>query len=251
MRRPMLAGNWKMFKDAAQVRSFAEDFIPAVKGLDDRDILICPPCLFVQTLAQLFAGTRIQVGAQHIHWEDEGAFTGEISAPMVLSTGATHTLIGHSERRQYFAESDADVKRRIQAAQRHGLTPVVCIGETLEEREAGQTLAVLERQLREGLPAMGPEDSRELILAYEPVWAIGTGKTATPEIAQEAHAFIRKTLAELFTDTLAREMRILYGGSVKPDNIDTLMEKPDIDGALVGGASLQVASFARIIQFKG
>ena len=185
-----------------------------------------------------------------MHWEKEGAFTGETSADMLLAVGCTHVIIGHSERRQYFAETDESVNKKMKAAFQHGLTPIVCVGETLQEREDGSTLKVVERQVKVGAAGLTPEQSAKLVIAYEPVWAIGTGKTATPEQAQEVHAMIRKMLGGLYGEATAQKIRILYGGSVKPDNVDSLMAKPDIDGGLVGGASLKASDFARIVKYQ-
>jgi len=189
------------------------------------------------------------LGAQNLHWEPQGAFTGEVAGPMLRAAGCSHAIIGHSERRQYFGETNETVAKKVASALTHGLVPIVCIGETLQEREAGNTLAVVERQLRHGLPQQGTAAIGALVIAYEPVWAIGTGKVATPEQAQEVHAFIRRILAELGGKEEAQACRILYGGSVKADNVDELMRQPDIDGALVGGPSLQVESFVRIAKF--
>ena len=246
MNKPMLAGNWKMFKTVAEAEAFAAAFKTAVADVTDRDILICPPAIHLDRLGQIFAGTNVSLGGQNLYWEDQGAFTGEISGPMLKSTGATFALIGHSERRQYFGETDATVNQRTNAALKHGLVPVVCVGETLAQREAGQTMSLIETQVRGGLDGI----EAEVLVAYEPVWAIGTGKTATPAMAQEVHAGIRRVLADMRGHDYAAKTRILYGGSVKPDNIDELMREPDIDGVLVGGASLDVESFARIVKFK-
>jgi len=246
MNRPMLAGNWKMFKTISEAEAFATAFKAAVEGVVDRDILICPPALQLDRLNQVLAGSNVSLGGQNLYWEDQGAFTGEISAPMLKSAGAAYVLIGHSERRQYFGETNATVNRRVQAALKHGLIPVVCVGETLEQREAGQTMSLIEAQVREGLAGV----SADVLIAYEPVWAIGTGKTATPAMAQEVHAGIKQVLTDMWGADKAARTRILYGGSVKPENIDELMREPDIEGVLVGGASLDVESFARIVKFK-
>jgi triosephosphate isomerase (TIM) len=246
----MIAGNWKMFKTLGEALSFAGDLKGRVADAGGTEILLCPASLYIAPLAGVLTGSAIQVGAQNVFWEDSGAFTGEESAPMLRSAGATHTLIGHSERRQLFHETDETVNKRLNAALKGGLVPIVCVGETLEEREAGNTTVVVDRQVRQGLAGLGSTVAASIVVAYEPVWAIGTGKTATPELAQEVHAFIRKTLTQLFGDDAAGKIRILYGGSVKPDNVDALMAQQDIDGALVGGASLDAASFERIIRFK-
>lgn len=251
MRTPMLSGNWKMFKTLAEAKDFAASFAQAVQGMEGREILICPPYPYLATLAEAWKDTPIHVGAENIFWEDEGAYTGEVSGPMIASCGATFALVGHSERRQYFDETDETVNKRINAAFKHNLTPVVCVGETLEERESGNAMDVISTQIKDGLQGLNTDQAAQLLIAYEPVWAIGTGKTATPEIAQEVHAHIRAQLAEIFGKDTADKIRILYGGSVKPGNVDELMAKPDIDGTLVGGASLDVASFERIVKFKG
>lgn len=250
MRKPLIAGNWKMFKTFEEVRSYAGDIARRAAGIDWTDMLICPPFVYIQSLVEVFAGTGIHVGSQNVFWEDSGAFTGEISAPMLVSIGARYAIIGHSERRQLFGETDETVGRRLAAALRHGLNPIVCVGETLSEREAGKTFDIVNAQLAKGLAGLGAGQAAGLVIAYEPVWAIGTGKTATPEIAQEVHAFVRKTLAGLFGSETAAKVRVLYGGSVKGENIDALMAQEDIDGALVGGASLDAASFERILRFK-
>ncbi len=242
----MLAGNWKMFKTVAEAEAFAAAFKQAVAGVNDRDILICPPAIHLDRLNKVFEGSNVSLGGQNLYWEDQGAFTGELSAPMLKSAGATYVLIGHSERRQYFGETNATVNQRVQAALKHGLMPVVCVGETLAQREAGQTLSLIETQVREGLEGI----SAEVLVAYEPVWAIGTGKTATPAMAQEVHAGIKRVLKDMWGEAKAARTRILYGGSVKPDNIDELMRELDIEGVLVGGASLDVESFARIVKFN-
>ena len=251
MRRPLIAGNWKMFKTLTDVNAFADAFIQAVGGVSGRAIVICPPSIYLERLVQAFKGTQIKVGAQNVYWEDQGAFTGEVGAPMLKSLGVTFVIVGHSERRQYFGETDTSVNKRILSALKSGLVPIVCVGETLEQREAGHTMTVIDTQVRQGLKGLGQEQAAGVIIAYEPVWAIGTGRTATPDIAQEVHAHIRVIMSDLFGDSIANNTPILYGGSVKPDNIDELMAKPDVDGALVGGASLDVASFERIVKFKG
>ncbi len=250
-RKPLIAGNWKMFKAEAEAVLFAEELAQRVGDVQDRDILICPPSVYIYPVLHALTDTPVMVGAQNVFWEDQGAFTGEVSAPMIRSLGARHAIIGHSERRQYFAETDETVNRRLMACLRAGLTPIVCVGESLQEREAGRTLDVVGAQLKAGLARVKADDAPGIIIAYEPVWAIGTGRTATPGIAQEVHAFIRSTLAGIFGTEVSAAVRILYGGSVKPDNIDELMAQADIDGALVGGASLEVASFERILRYKG
>jgi triosephosphate isomerase len=251
MRKPLIAGNWKMFKTEDEAVLFAEELAGRVVDVQDREILVCPPALYIYPVVHALVDSPVLVGAQNIFWEDQGAFTGEMSAPMLKSTGARFALIGHSERRQYFFETDETVNKRLMACLKAGITPVVCVGETLAEREAGRTLPVISAQIKGGLKDVTNAQAEHLVIAYEPVWAIGTGKTATPEIAQEVHGFIRSQLKDLFGPEIAVSIRVLYGGSVKPDNIDLLMAKEDIDGALVGGASLEVASFERIIRYRG
>jgi len=246
---PLIAGNWKMHATRSEAVALAEGIKVAAAGLAGREVLLAPPFTVLETVARVVEGSKISLAGQNLHWEPKGAFTGEVSAPMLRDVGCTHVIIGHSERRQYFGETDDTVAKKIASAQAHGLVPIVCIGEMLAEREAGQTLAVIERQLRRGLLGRDAAAIRASVVAYEPVWAIGTGKVATPEQAQEVHAFIRRTLTDVGGRDAAAACRILYGGSVKPDNIDELMRQADIDGALVGGASLQVESFARIVKF--
>jgi len=251
MRKPLIAGNWKMFKDLDEVEVFADEFIKKVADITERDMLICPPYVYIQTLAKAFEGTPVKVGSQNVFFEDQGAYTAEISAPMLASIGAHYAIIGHSERRQYFSETDETVNKRLFASLKAGLIPIVCVGESLEERDAGKTFDVVGTQIRHGLSGLDAAQAKTLVIAYEPVWAIGTGKTATPEMAQEVHTYIRSVITKLFGTERGESIRILYGGSVKSENVDALMEKPDIDGALVGGASLDAASFERIIRFKG
>ena len=246
----LIAGNWKMYGTRPEAVALAEGVKAGVAGVSGREVLVAPPFTALETVASVLRGGGVLLAGQNLHWEPKGAFTGEVSAPMLRAAGCTHVIIGHSERRQYFGETDETVAKKVAAAQGHGLVPIVCIGETLEEREAGRTLAVVERQLRRGLLGQQAAAIRALVIAYEPVWAIGTGKVATPEQAQEVHAFIRRMLVEVAGQEAAAGCRILYGGSVKPDNIDILMGQPDIDGALVGGASLQVESFVRIVKFQ-
>jgi len=233
-----------MFKTAAETRTFAKAFRALADGLKDREVVLCAPFTALWALAEELKGSSIHVGAQNAHWEEKGAFTGEISIGMLKEVGVPYVVIGHSERRQYFGETDATVNKRTLAVLAGGLTPITCIGETLQEREANQTFKVLERQIKEGLKGLAAPAS--VVIAYEPVWAIGTGKTATPAQAEEAHAFIRQEFGKLYGDAAAQAVRILYGGSVKPDNMATLMKEKDIDGGLVGGASLEADSFAKI-----
>lgn len=246
-RRPLIAGNWKMYKTAAQAVALVE----ALKaGLStDHEVLVAPPFTALSAVAPLLRGTPIALGGQDMHWEAEGAFTGEVSPTMLRDVGCSHVIVGHSERRQYFGETDETVGRKAAAAFAHGLTPIVCIGETLAERESSRTMEVVERQLERALRALTPDQASVAVVAYEPVWAIGTGRTATPEQAQEVHAFIRGRVARSHGDPAAALVRILYGGSVKPENVGTLMAQADLDGALVGGASLDPASFLKIVEF--
>jgi triosephosphate isomerase (TIM) len=249
MRRPIIAGNWKMFKTCAETRSFFDALIPAIQNVDHCDIVVAPPFTALSAAVEETEGTRVAISAQDVHWEKEGAFTGEVSVRMLAEVGCTHTIIGHSERRQYFGETDETVEKKTHAALTGGLKPIVCVGETLSERDAGQAMDVVRRQVRNGLGRLTPSNLSHIIVAYEPVWAIGTGRTATPEIAAEMHAGIRKTFAEIYNAAAAEALPVLYGGSVKPDNISALMKKEDIDGALVGGASLDPVSFAAIIKY--
>ena len=250
MRRPVIAGNWKMYKEFSDVVSYAARFAKAIADVRDSDIIICPPFIYLRTLVEAFKDTPVSVGAQIMYWEDKGAYTGEISGPMLKSTGVEYVIIGHSERRQYFGETDDTVNLRIKAALRNHIIPILCVGETLEQRENSETFDVIDRQLLQGLDSLEAASAESIIVAYEPVWAIGTGKTATPEIAQEVHERIRHVLSSMFGSHTAEEIRILYGGSVKPDNVDELMRQKDIDGALVGGASLDPESFERIVRYK-
>jgi len=247
-RRPLIAGNWKMYGTRSEAVALVEGLKAAVAGLGNRDVLVAPPFTALPPVASALQGSGILLAGQNLHWEDSGAFTGEVSAPMLREAGCTHVIIGHSERRQLFGETDETVSKKIASARKHGLTPIVCVGEMLAEREAGRTLAVIERQMSGALKGLAADAIGSLVIAYEPVWAIGTGKVATPEQAQEVHAAIRGMLGKI--GKAAAAARVLYGGSVKPDNVDGLMRQPDIDGALVGGASLKVESFARIVRFE-
>ena len=249
-RKPVIAGNWKMYKTIAETQAFFDHISPLIFEVRHCEMVIAPPFPALQRAAELGRALGIAVSAQDLHWEKEGAFTGEVSAAMLREAGCTHTLIGHSERRQFFGETDDTVNRKLHAALGAGLLPIVCIGETLKEREAAQTETVLERQLAWGLAGLTEAAFSPIIIAYEPVWAIGTGHTATPEIAEQAHQFIRTRVAAQVGAGAAEWLRILYGGSVKPDNIAGLMAQPDIDGALVGGASLDPRSFAAIVRFE-
>ena len=250
MRRPIIAGNWKMYKVPSEAVELVLQLKEALESVRDRDIVVIPPFISLYPCHQILKDTNIAIGAQNIYWEDEGAFTGEISPLMLKDCGCRFCVIGHSERRTYFHETDETVNKKIKAALKQGLIPICCIGETLTQREAGETFKVVGTQVKAGFDALTREDMAQLIIAYEPIWAIGTGRTATPEQANEVHAFIRKALAGLYDQKLAEQVRIQYGGSVKPENCDALMAQPDIDGALVGGASLKAASFARIVRFE-
>jgi len=244
-----MAGNWKMYKTPAETTRFFETFRSLVANSEHCEIVICPPFTNLAAAIEAAKGTNIRVGAQNIGWAKEGAFTGEISGPMIHAVGATHAIIGHSERRQYFAETDETVLKRTQAALEFGLTPIVCVGERLEQRESGSTEAVLTEQFQKGIAGLTEQQFARIVIAYEPVWAIGTGKTATPEIAADAHRAIRAQVRSKFGKDAADAVRILYGGSVKPDNVKSLMAQPEIDGSLVGGASLDAVSFASIVNF--
>lgn len=246
MRIPVIAGNWKMYKTPSEAVGLAEGIVKTLSSLDGPELVVCPPFTALTAVGPVIAGTRIGLGAQNLHWAKEGAYTGEVSADMLLDVGCRYVIIGHSERRQYFGETDERVNKKGRAALTSGLTPIICIGETLTEREAGRADAVVEMQLKGALSGLSPEQVQGLILAYEPVWAIGTGKTATPDQAEEMHAHIRKTIAMLVDAESAGGIRILYGGSVKPDNAKELLQRSEIDGALIGGASLQADSFAAI-----
>jgi triosephosphate isomerase len=249
MRTKVLAANWKMFKTPDQTGDFFRDFLPLVAGHTRDEIVVCPPYTDVAAALEVAKGSNIAIGVQNVHWKADGAYTGEISAPMLLCLGITHVIVGHSERRQYFGETDDTVNLRLKTALESGLTPICCVGEVLEEREAGLTDDVLRRQCVRAFHAISAKKAVKMIVAYEPVWAIGTGKTATPELAAQAHALIRHEAAEIFGDEFAQNLRILYGGSVKPDNATALMAQEDIDGALVGGASLDPKSFAAIVKY--
>ncbi|MGD9367643.1 MAG: triose-phosphate isomerase [Desulfobacteraceae bacterium] len=249
-RRPLISGNWKMFKTGEEAVEFVQSLKPSAVGVTDVDIMIATPFTALPLVSKAIEGTPIGLGAQNMHWEREGAFTGEISARMLKSAGCRYVIIGHSERRQYFGETDRDINRKVDSAAKAGLIPVFCIGETEAQREAGETFSVLDKQLKNGLEGLFSENLKSLVVAYEPVWAIGTGKTATKEQAQEVHAFIREWFAKTYDPEFAQGLRILYGGSVKPSNVKDLMAMADIDGALVGGASLEPDSFGRLVHFK-
>jgi triosephosphate isomerase (TIM) len=249
MRKKVIAANWKMYKTPDQATDFFHHFLPMVHGHDRDEIVICPNYLSLDAAVHAAKGSGIAVGAQNLFWENEGAFTGEICTGMLLAIGVTHVIIGHSERRQYFGETDDTVNLKLKAAVESGLVPIVCVGEVLEEREAGLTDDVLRRQCLRAFNKVSAKKAAHLVVAYEPVWAIGTGKTATPQMAADAHAIIRSEAAESFGQEFADNLRILYGGSVKPENAHALMSEEEIDGALVGGASLDAKSFAAIVKY--
>ena len=249
-RIPLMAGNWKMHFTVAEAVALVKELKKGISRLADREVAIAPPFTALAGVAAALSDSPFRLAAQNCHWESQGAFTGEISPAMLRDVGCHYVIVGHSERRQYFGETNEGINRKILALLAVDLLPIFCIGETLEERQSGETLSVLADQLAGGLEGLDETQGGKVVLAYEPVWAIGTGQTATPEQAQEAHAFIRESLAKRFNNTVANTIRILYGGSVKPDNVDTLMAQPDIDGALVGGASLKGDSFTRIVDFE-
>ena len=248
MRTKIVAGNWKMNKTASEAAALINGIKKEVAGVTKVEIVVCPPFTDLKEAAAACAGSNVALGAQNVHWEASGAFTGEISAAMLKDLGVTYAIIGHSERRQYFGETDETVNKRTKAALAAGLIPIVCVGETLSERDGGQMEAVVVRQTTLGLAGLGGEDLVKVVVAYEPVWAIGTGRTATPAQAQEVHALIRRTLADISCGDVANKMRIQYGGSMKPENAKELMSQPDIDGGLIGGAALKADSFAAIIK---
>ncbi|MDD4979842.1 MAG: triose-phosphate isomerase [Candidatus Omnitrophica bacterium] len=249
MRKTIIAGNWKMYKTIVEAIELANGLKRALFKLNDQgvDIVICPPYAALSEVSEIILDSNIHLGAQNMHWQDEGAFTGEVSPIMLKDIGCKFVIIGHSERRQYFGETNESVNKKIKAALKHGLTPIVCVGETLKEREDGKTFQVLDDHIHNGLKDISDSEVAKIVIAYEPVWAIGTGRTATPAQAQEAQIYIRGLLRKMYNKEIADALRIQYGGSVKPENITELMRQPDIDGALVGGASLTVDSFAEIV----
>src|SRR5947209_18828867 len=249
MRTPVMAGNWKMYKNPAETRAFFEALLPLVQNTGDREIVICPPFIDLPAAVEAASGSRVEIGAQNLHWAREGAYTGEISGKMIQAAGAKWVIIGHSERRQYFGETNDTVYRRNVAALDTGLKPIVCVGEMLEQRESGATETVLRDQFAGGIGTLTPDQFAQIVIAYEPVWAIGTGRTATPQIANDAHRYLRAQASGKFGADAGDAVRILYGGSVKPDNVKTLMAEPEIDGVLVGGASLDPKSFGAIVNF--
>ena len=249
MRKKLIAANWKMYKTPQQARDFVSAFLPLIWGHTRDEIVLCPPFVDIHPVVEAVQSSGFGVGGQDLFWEKEGAYTGAISAEMLLAAGCTHVIIGHSERRQYFGETDDTVNRKLRTALAAGLKPIVCVGEVIQEREAGRTEDVLRRQCNIAFREISGAEAIPMVIAYEPVWAIGTGKTATPELAAEAHQVIRTEAANAFGEGVATQMRILYGGSVKPENAKGLMSQPEIDGALVGGASLDPKSFAEIVKY--
>ena len=248
-RNPLIAGNWKMYRTHQEAAELVRALIPRVADVSCCEVVVCPPFTALTTVAELLKGTNIALGAQDVYWKSEGAYTGEISPLMLKAVGCRYVIVGHSERRQYFGETNATVHNKIKALYDAGLIPIICVGERLEEREAGKTHEVVSRQIDECLDGLEEEKLAASVVAYEPVWAIGTGRTATSDQAQEVQAMIREQVAALYNKRVADALRILYGGSVKPENIRALMAMSDIDGALVGGASLAVESFASIVHF--
>lgn len=248
-RKPLMAGNWKMYKTVPEAVELVTGLRKNLSDVKSTEVLVCVPFTDISAVAQALKGSDIAYGAQNLHWEAKGAFTGEISAPMLKDAGCKYVIVGHSERRQYFGETDETVNKKMKAAFAAGITPIVCVGETLAEREKGVTMQVIEKQVKGGLAGLTPEQANTVVIAYEPVWAIGTGKTATPQQAEEVHAGIRKLYAGMY-GAAAEAVRILYGGSVKPDNVSELMKQPDIDGGLVGGASLEIDSFTKLAKFQ-
>jgi triosephosphate isomerase (TIM) len=249
MRTPVIAGNWKLFKTIAEATGMVNELKPLVAGTAGVEIVVAPVFTALSRVAEALSGSNVRLAAQDCYWEEEGAFTGEVAPKLLVDAGCSHVIIGHSERRQYFGETDETVNKKAKAAIAAGLTAIVCVGETLAEREADRTFEVIEAQLKGSLAGLSADMPAQAIIAYEPVWAIGTGRTASDAQAQEVHAFIRTLVAKLFGQACADAIRILYGGSVKPDNVKGLMAQPDIDGALVGGASLKADSFAAIVNF--
>jgi triosephosphate isomerase len=249
MRKPLMAGNWKMNKTISEAVRVVQALKSTVADVTDVEILLCPTFTALHAVTNAVKGSNINIGSQNLFWETKGAFTGEISPAMVKDTGCSYVLVGHSERRQYFGETNETVNKKTKAALSIGLTPVVCIGETLTEMESNVTFQVIEKQIKEGLAGLTTEQACLTVIAYEPVWAIGTGKTATPYQAQEVHAFVRKIYAQMYKEA-ADKVRILYGGSVNPENVSELMKQPDIDGGLVGGASLEAESFTKLVKYS-
>lgn len=250
MRKKIIAGNWKMYKTVSEAVDLVKKIIPLVKD-SEAEVVVCPNYVCLSEVAKLLPGTNVALGAQDLYWEKEGAFTGKVSGPMLKSVGADFVIIGHSEQRSYFHETNETVNKKVKAALEHGLRPIVCVGEVLAERESGKTEQVVRNHVEGAFAGISEQDLRKCVIAYEPVWAIGTGKTASPEQAQEVHAFIRGLLSRMYNKTVAQEIQIQYGGSMKPENAKDLLSQPDIDGGLIGGAALKADSFAGIVNFKG
>jgi triosephosphate isomerase len=251
LREKIIAGNWKMYKTIPEAVDLVKKLKGNLNGIVDRKIVVCPTYTALSSVGNIIKGTNITMGAQNLYWEAKGAYTGEISPGMLVDAGCKYVIIGHSERRQYFSETDETVNKKMISAYRCGLIPIACIGETLDEREKNVTFQIIEKQMKAGLNGLTDQQAKELVIAYEPIWAIGTGKTATPEQAQEVHTYIRKLYAEMYGKKSSDEVRILYGGSVKPNNCSQLMKQPDIDGGLVGGAALDADSFTSIVKYDG
>lgn len=249
MRTPIIAGNWKMNKTVPEARELVTSLLPMVSN-DSVEIVLAPPFTALQAVYEIIRGTRVKLGAQDVFWEDKGAYTGEISSKMLVDSGCSYVIIGHSERRGYFGETDDSVNRKLSAALKNGLIPIMCVGESLEERDKGKTFSIIENKLKGGLKGLSADEFNKVAIAYEPIWAIGTGKTASPEEANKVHYFVREWVKNNFGRENSVSLRIIYGGSVTPENIDGLMAQPEIDGALVGGASLKTEGFARIINYK-
>lgn len=250
MRIPVIAGNWKLFKTIGESVSMTNELKPLVANCQNVEIVVAPVFTSLSRVSDVIKGSNVRLAAQNCYWEEEGAYTGEVAPKLLKDAGCSHVIVGHSERRQYFGETDLTVNKKIKATINAGLTVIVCVGESLAERESEQTFTVIETQIKGGLSGLAADALNQIIIAYEPVWAIGTGKTASVAQAQEVHLFIRQLIARLFGPSTADDIRILYGGSVKPDNVKGLMAQPDIDGALVGGASLKAESFAAIVNFS-
>ena len=249
-RKPFIAGNWKMFKTCSEAVNTAGQLVKLVKHANDIDVMIAPPFTALVPVSDVVMGSCVSLGAQNLFWEDEGAYTGEISSAMLVSAGCKYVIIGHSERRQYFGETDETVNKKIGSAIKDDLIPIFCVGESEKERESKATFSVLDKQVKRGIEGFSNDDLEALVIAYEPVWAIGTGKTATSSQAQEVHQFLRSMLDKILGNMLAKSIRILYGGSVKPSNIKELMTMPDVDGALVGGASLSAETFSKLVHYQ-
>jgi len=248
-RKPLIAGNWKMYKTCSEAVKTSEELVKLVSDVKDVEVMIAPPFTALSSVSDVIKNSRVSLGAQNIFWENEGAYTGEISPAMLVSAGCRYVIIGHSERRQYFGETDETVGKKIKASVKAELIPILCVGETEKERESEKTFSVLDKQVKNGLKSFSSIEIEKLVIAYEPVWAIGTGKTATKEQAQDVHKYLRSLTEKIFGFSLAKSLRILYGGSVKPENISEIMNMPDVDGALVGGASLKAEIFSKIIHF--